>query len=71
MGLLPLNLLLILLSIPEYIHTITSGSSPAFRQSSPIEVGLEASELERAFLDDSLAEERSGFDHKNIDYIKK
>lgn len=29
---------------------------------------MEPGELECAFLDDPLAEEWSGFDHKNIDY---
>ena len=65
--LFPLKRRRILLSIPWVRNSSTSGSSPAFCESTSIKIWLEASELKGSFLDDSLLEQRCWFDHKNID----
>ena len=69
--LLPLNLLLMRLSMPELDDDFTSGSSPAFSESSTVEIGLEASELKGSLLDNTFFEEGSRFHHNIIyDYYK-
>jgi hypothetical protein len=67
--LFPLKRRRILLSIPNFRHRNTSGSSPAFCESTSVKIWLETGELEGSLLDDSLFKERRRFDHKNIDII--